>query len=124
MFQLVGVFLTFQAKHLVAHAADKPARRCVGLLVIGQAREVVERLLTLGALVDREGPVASLVHRQFGFGLENCVALETGVRSGRAGQWKVGLISQSTGLTVLANSSGCPYSQPADFTGTQVTDHL
>lgn len=59
--QPVGVSLFGRLKHLVALAAGKPAPVQVGLLVIGQAGQVVERLLTLAALVHGAGPVAPLV---------------------------------------------------------------
>lgn len=127
--QPVGVPLFGRLKHLIAPAAGEPAFVQVGLLVIGQAGQVVELLVALVTLVDGAGPVAALVRQKLGFGFVGGVALETCVSSEGAGLWEwglqgAGLFLMTIRLNVQVRSSSRQDSRPARLIGTQVTDHL
>lgn len=132
--QPVGVSLLGRLKHLITPAAAEHAFVQVGLLVIGQAGQVVELLVTLATMVDGAGPVAALVRQQLGFGSEDGVALEAGVAPGgaglweaglwRAGLWRAGLFLVTIRLNLKVHGAGGGDGRPAGLVGPQVTDDL
>lgn len=127
--QPVGVPLLGRLEHLIAPAAGEPAFVQVRLPVIGQTGQVVERLVTLAALVDGSGPVAALVRQQLRFGSEDGVALETGVDPGgarlrEAGLRGPGLFLRNGRVTLQVHGARSHQGRPAGLIGPQVTDHL
>lgn len=116
----VGVSLFGRLKHLVAPAAGEAVLVQVRLLVIGQAGQVVEVPVALGALVDGARAVGALVGQQLRLGPEHGVALEAGVGAGGAGL-------QGAGLLLLTLQVGYPrrrQRRAARPVGPQMADHL
>lgn len=101
--QPVGVPLPGRLEHLVTPAAGEAPLVQVGLLVIGQAGQVVELLVALAAVVDGARPVRALVRQQLGFGGECGAALEAGL--GPDGAGLRGAALREAGLFVTAAGS-------------------
>lgn len=92
MLQPVGIPLLRRLEHLVAAAADEAVLVQVRLLVVGQAGQVVERLVALAALEDGARLVGALVRQQLAFRFEDVVALEAGEGPAGAGPGGPGLL--------------------------------
>lgn len=88
VFKLLDCIILHSLKPFLWRAPDggsgfAPVQVC--LLVIGQTRQVVKHLITMAALVDATGVVATLVGQELRFGFKDSIALKTRQRPLGAG---------------------------------------